>query len=140
MGLNDRKQDQKEDKRGKQLGFSTVDDGWKGFVNYELDGQQKEEVRKLFDKYPDAWSWLQGRVFEGYKLTMSYDGAHTTWNVSLTCKVAGSINAGLTLTGRGGGCQAACVALWYKDTVGLGGSWNSVRSTNGRGLEIDDVG
>ena len=114
-------------------------DSWKGFVNVELSDKDKDAVRKLFDKYGEAWTHILGKVAEGYKLTISYDDPHTTFNVSLTCRALADSNLGLTLTGRGGSVQAACISLWYKDTRMLKGIWDLIPLSSQRGMSETDV-
>jgi len=135
----ERQQEERRNGRGGGSGSPQSNDGWKGFVNLELSDKQKAEVKKLFDRYGDAWTHCLGRVAEGYKLTVSYDDPHTTWNVSLTCRSLADHNLGLTLTGRGGSCQAAVISLWYKDDRALKGVWE-LQPLAGRGrLEETDV-
>jgi uncharacterized protein YktA (UPF0223 family) len=132
----------KEERRGGNGGHAgnkNAGDSWKGFVNIELSYQQKMEAKKLFGKYDQAWTHVLGRVAEGYKLTVSYDDQHTTWNVSLTCRALADSNLGLTLTGRGGSCQAAVVSLWYKDHDLLKGVWELSAVGGRRGLEETDI-
>lgn len=139
MAQVERKQEDARDVRRSNSGGGKVQDTWKGFVNVELSDKEKLEVKKLFDKYGDAWTHLLGRVSEGYKLTVSYDDQHTTWNVSLTCRALADSNLGLTLTGRGGSCQAACISLWYKDEKMLKGIWDFSTIVGRKTMDQTDV-
>lgn len=139
MGQIERVRENERDDRRTATNGRASSDGWKGFVNLDLSDKQKAEVKKLFDRYADAWTHLLGRVAEGYKLTVSYDDAHTTWNVSLTCRALADPNMGLTLTGRGGSCQAACISLWYKDEKALRGVWEVNAVTARRHMDETDV-
>lgn len=140
MGQVERNAENGRDERRGAAGSGKASDGWKGFVNIELSDKQKVAVKKLFDRYGDAWTHVLGRVAEGYKLTISYDDKHTTWNVSLTCRALADNNLGLTLTGRGGSCQAACISLWYKDETLLRGVWELQPLAGSGHLDVDDVG
>lgn len=139
MAQVERQKEEKHDVRRSNAGGGKVSDTWKGFVNIELSDKEKSEVKKLFERYGDAWSHILGRVAEGYKLTVSYDDQHTTWNVSLTCRALEDRNLGLTLTGRGGSCQAACISLWYKDERMLKGVWELSRVGGRREMSETDV-
>ena len=140
MAQVERVQENKRGEAGKSANRGQTNDGWKGFVNVELSDKDKQAVKKLFEKYADAWGHILGRVAEGYKLTVSYDDPHTTWNVSLTCRALADNNLGLTLTGRGGSMQAACISLWYKDQYMLKGIWDMVALAKSTQLDVDDVG
>jgi len=139
MAQVERRQEEKRDGGRSAAGSTPSPSTWKGFVNVDLSDKEKAAVKKLFDRYSDAWSHLLGRVAEGYKLTVSYDDQHTTWNVSLTCRALADSNLGLTLTGRGGSCQAACISLWYKDSVMLHGVWELSPRVVRSGLSETDV-
>jgi hypothetical protein len=136
----ERQIEEKKHGNGRASRAGSGNDGWRGFVNVELSDKDKSKVRALFERYGDAWSHILGRVAEGYKLTVSYDDPHTTWNVSLTCRALADNNLGLTLTGRGGSCQAACISLWYKDETMLQGVWEGVKVAGRGGLDVNDVG
>lgn len=139
MAQVERQQEEKRRGNGGSARNSGGADSWKGFVNVDLSDKEKAAVKKMFDRYGDAWSHILGRVGEGYKLTVSYDDPHSTWNVSLTCRALADSNLGLTLTGRGGSCQAACVSLWYKDATMLKGVWELSAVKGRQQLEVDDV-
>lgn len=139
MGQLERLAEEKRYGRSGDTRGSEVHNTWKGFVNLDLSDKQKQEVKRLFDKYGDAWTHILGRVAEGYKLTVSYDDQHTTWNVSLTCRALADSNLGLTLTGRGGSCQAACISLWFKDSRVLKGVWELSAVATKRMMEETDV-
>lgn len=139
MAQVERTSEDSRDARRSNAGGSKKSDGWKGFVNVELSDKQKTEVKKLMGNYADAWVSVMGRVAEGYKLTVSYDDPHSTWNVSLTCRALADSNLGLTLTGRGGSFMAATVSLWYKDEKMLKGVWELSAVAGRREMAEDDV-
>lgn len=140
MAQVERQQENKREKGQSGRVSGSVDSTWKGFVNLELTDKDKAAARKLFDRYADAWGAILERVGLGYKLTVSYDDPHTTFNVSLTCRALADKNLGLTLTGRGGSMQAACVALWYKDQHVLKGDWTGAAMAFNTQLDVDEVG
>lgn len=75
--------------------------------------------------------YLEATTRENNKITFSYDVAHTTFIVALTCRDKASANAGLTLTARGSSLLNALSALIYKDTVILkDGVWQEYMHTN----------
>jgi len=115
------------------------EDGWIGFVNCELTDAQKAECKKLIGTFDQAWRALHDLIAEGYKMTVSYDDGHTTWNVSLTGRKGAGKNQGLTLTGRGGSEAAAYVSLWFKHETVLKGDWTSQTQPDRFRLRPDDI-
>ena len=115
-------------------------DGWKGFVNLELGEAQKAEVKALALHPDDVWDELLDLVSSDYKLTVSYDGARSVWNVSITCRSTQDRNGGLTLTGRGGGFIAAAASVVYKHIHILNRDWSKSRTQTGMTFDPDDVG
>ena len=113
---------------------------WKGFVDVELTPQEKEAVKALIPKVDDVWSEVLRLVFQGYKLTLSYDGRHNSHNASLTCRSEGDPNNGYTLSGRGGTVWSAVCSLWYKHDVALQGHWDTAKMQQQKLWDDDDVG
>jgi hypothetical protein len=135
---------QQENKRGAakdKARAKATDDGWKGFVTCELNEQQKLAVKVMRDKALDqVWAGFLGLATEMYKLSMSYDTYHDAYVASATGKDPKSVNAGLTLTGRGGTLEGAVAAFWYKHDVVLEGDWSSVGVKGARDTDEDSVG
>ena len=112
---------------------------WRGFVDVSLTQAQKEEAKHMGSDYGRVWTDLIGLVDEGYKLSFTYHAEQTCYTVSLTCNDAGDRNAGLTLSGRGGSVQAACVSLWYRDRVVLEHDWAAAATQGKRALGETDL-
>lgn len=115
-------------------------DGWKGFVNLELTDDQKPLVKALSADSDAVWGELLEMVDSEYKLTVSYEGQRSVYNVSLTCRNAKDPNAGLTLTGRGGSFIGAAASLVFKHVTILKRRWDKAPQAVGRLFEPDDVG
>lgn len=115
-------------------------DGWKGFVNLELSVDEKPDVMRLAASPEDVWSELLEMVASDYKLTVSYDGNRSVWNVSLTCRSVADRNGGLTLTGRGGSFIGAAASLVYKHVHILKRDWSQAVTQLATRFGENDVG
>lgn len=116
-------------------------DGWKGFVQMELNEQQKLAVKVLRDKgMEQVWTGVFALVDELYKLSLSYDTYNDAYICSATCKDPKDKNMGLTLTARGGSLQGAVASFWYKHTTVLEGDWTAAAVKGVRKVDEDDVG
>jgi hypothetical protein len=113
---------------------------WIGFVSCELGKDEREAVKDMIGDAARVWNALLGLVALRYKLTLSYDELHNTYNASLTCQDAANRNGGLTLSGRGGSVEAAICALWYKHDVALGGDWQRAGLSQRTLWQANDVG
>jgi len=140
MGVNDRANERKAAKKTQTARGKAVQDGWKGFVNVELNDLQKAEC-KLWRAHPEKiWNVIWDLEAAGYKLTISCDDRNGTHNVSMTCREPKDINMGMTLTGRGGDVQSAVAAFAYKHSVILEGDWGIVGVAAPRITDEDYVG
>lgn len=116
-------------------------DGWKGFVQVELNEAQKMQVKALRDNaMPQVWANVVGLIDEGYKLSLSFDTYNDAYVCAVTSKDVDSPNNGLTLTSRGGTLDGAVASFWYKHTSVLDGVWNNVPVKGIRKVGEDDVG
>lgn len=140
MGMNDRTDKRNAPKTPKNTPKGGGKAEWIGFVNLELTPEQKAQCKSLLSDVDSAYADVFGRIPLGYKLSVMYDDAHTTWNVSLTCTDASEENAGLCLTGRGGSFNSALVALWYRDVYLLKGKWTAAEKIGLGRMGEDDVG
>lgn len=132
--------DARHDKKVDAAGKRASEDGWKGFVNVDLTADQKTAVKALALDASAVWAVIFDLVDGGYKLTITYDRANGAYVVSMTAKAAQDVNAGLTLTARGGSVQGACASFVYKHSVVLEGDWTSVGVAGGKRFGEDDVG
>lgn len=139
MGVQgDSKVNKRAETRAKQQEDKKAD-GWIGFVNCELTEEQKADCKRHIGAFDQAWKDLHDLIAVGYKMTVSYDEIHTTWNVSLTGRKDTGKNQGLTLTGRGGSEAAAYVSLWYKHEIVLKRDWSSQAQPDRFRLRPDDI-
>lgn len=136
MGMNDRQEPKKRQNKPRSADTRTAFGDWKGFVACELNEAQKAQVKLLFDKPDHLWTVVWDLVGASYKLTISQDDYNGTFNVSMTSRGTKDINAGLTLTGRGGSVLGALAAFVYKHETVLEGDWTSA-GTQGR-REVDE--
>lgn len=137
--MGDRKVNEKSDRKaGKKA--APQNDGWKGFVNVELNEVDKAQVRALVNDMNAVWYVVWDLVDRGYKLTISFDASHDVYNCSMTCRADREPNQGLTLSGRGGTVQAAVASFVFKHQTLLGGSWSQAFDGGGRASGPDFVG
>lgn len=140
MSVNGDKTVEKRQKTREAAREKASADGWKGFVNYELTDDQKPEVKALALQFETVWDEILDLVASDYKLTVSYDGSRSVWNVSITCRSTKDRNGGLTLTGRGGNFASAAASVVYKHIYGLNRDWSQARTQTGMSFDPDDVG
>lgn len=140
MGANDRELDKKREAAAKRKAKTAEKASWVGFADVELTQVDKAALKAMGDMDGEAWETVLELVETGYKMSLSYDELHTTYNLSLTCNDSQNQNAGLTLTGRGGSLRAATLSLWYKHTQMLKGDWTSARSMQKGKMNADDMG
>jgi hypothetical protein len=131
MGANgDRAVNKRADAKANKAA-TRQDDGWQGYVNVELSTGDKEGVSELASMMDDVWATIWDLVDAGYKLSVSCDATHNTYNASLTCKNPVDKNRGLTLSGRGGMIVLALASLVYKHRVLLNRDWTTHQSYSG---------
>lgn len=134
---------QAENKKAPRKGKFTTPDApaqWSGFVDVEMDASDKANFLSVVPPYEDVWEEVEVSVQEAYKFSLSYSEKYTTWNASLTCTLNGHVNAGLTLSGRGGTPHRAMSALWYKHVIMLERDWSKRPANNGRQMGLDGFG
>lgn len=139
MGVNDRVQDRKSDAKAAAKAKANEKAVWIGFADVELTAVDKAALKAMGDMDGEAWDTVLELVETGYKMTLSFDDPHTTWNLSLTCQDSRNRNAGLSLTGRGGSLRAATLSFWYKHSQILKGDWTTARAMQKGKLQADDM-
>lgn len=141
MGAVDHQKEAKRPVRKDQAKTRASEDGWKGFVQCELNEQQKKAVKLLRDEnMADVWTKYLTLVSELYKTSQSYDTYNDAFVVSATCKDPKDRNMGLTLSARGGTLEGAVASFVYKHEVVLEGDWTSAGLIGNRKVDADDVG
>lgn len=139
MSMNGDKVLEKRDKARAAAKAAATADGWKGFVNLDLDDRQRNEARGMIADPERVWDNIFQLVFSGYKMTLSYDANRSAFNLSMTCRVAGDANEGYTLSGRGGSEIAAAASFWYKHAVACEGRWPTGQSSGGQHFRPDQL-
>jgi hypothetical protein len=137
MGAADHQREARSKRTPKDAQPTPVGDGWKGFVNVELQDGHKPLVKASQENPDRLWVVVWDLIDGGYKLTISNDPQHNSYNVSMTCRAAKDINSGYTLTGRGGTVLGAVAAFVFKHDVLLEGDWTR-GSTAQRGAVSED--
>lgn len=140
MGMNDRIEKKPRQKKTDGAQPSLSGDGWKGFVNVELTDAQKPLVKASMSDMARLWTTVWDLVDAGYKLTISNDAQHNSYNVSMTCRNPKDVNAGLTLTGRGGTIEGAVASFVFKHSDILESDWTAVNAHGRRTGDEDFLG
>lgn len=97
------------------------ENGWRGFINVDLNAADKKAVKKSIMSLEDSTNWLLDMAQNGYKFSVNFVLEGKTWIVSLTAKEGP--NKGLTLTQRHADYFVAVAALYYSHTMKLMGDW-----------------
>lgn len=109
---------------------------WQGFVDIPLSEAQKADFKSWNVEADDILAAVASVVTDGYKVTLSHDEKHGTYQASLTCLADGDPNRGFTMSGRAGDpLKALAVALYKHLEIAQGGVWANVASTTPR----DDI-
>lgn len=141
MGASDHIKEAQRARKGAAAKQKATDDGWKGFVQCELNEQQKIAVKRLRDEnMGQCWTDYLSLTGELYKLSQSYDTYNDAFVVSATCKDPKDKNMGLTLSARGGSLEGAVASFVYKHSIILEGDWTVVGVQGARKVSADDVG
>lgn len=116
------------------------DDGWRGFVNVELNDAQKAAVKAMRADIQKCWAVVFDLVEGEYKMSLSLDAKNNAYVFSMTARREKDVNQGLTLTSRGGTVEGAVASFVYKHSVVLEGDWTTAARRGTGGMSEDDVG
>lgn len=109
------------------------------FVRVELSTEQKDEFRALVDAGEFDRFSIDDFLKSGYTVKFSAQDAGKTITCSVTCGVAGDVNCGLILTGRGRDSTTAARVVAFKDVYCCDdGAWASGERRGGEAS--DDIG
>lgn len=97
---------------------------WKGFVNLKLNEEQKALFLSWDVHDDDVWLLFTGLLTEGYKISSSYNGQNSTYNVLLTCNNPSSPNAGFGLSAYSPNWYNAVRLALFKHEVIFQGVWD----------------
>lgn len=113
--------------RRKGKGSRRDDDStWLGFVSIDLSDTDRASLAQLHFEAEDAFSFLEEMCDDGYKVTVSEDGAHSCYICSATGRTPDNQNRGYTLSGRGKTFLGSVASLAYKHiTLCERGAWTN---------------
>lgn len=97
---------------------------FKGFVNYRLSEEDKENFMAWEYDDHDLFLLIAGDNQQGYKLTMSFNSENDTFVATYMCNDPESPNAGYCLSAYGNDWYLALKTLTFKHNVVLEGQWN----------------
>lgn len=129
MGVNDRKQDEKEAQRAKRGGLVGQAE-WRGYINVNLSPDEKAQ----FDEWmrgDDPWEVLQEVVQSGCVVTVKLNAGNSSGCLaSITQRSVGSLNAGLCVTARASSAGKALFrAVFLVASLGVESDWAAVHPT-----------
>lgn len=97
---------------------------WKGFINRKLNDAEKELFLSWDVHDDDVWLLFTGLLTEGYKISSSYNGQNSTYNVLLTCNQPSNPNAGFGLSAYSPNWYQAVRLALFKHEVIFHGKWD----------------
>lgn len=97
---------------------------WKGFVNANLNQQEKKQVKENLLAEATGFESLMNAATAGYKCSISYSIPEDTYTMSLTGQYQQRPNAGITMSMRHKELIVAISAMdWCLKEAGELGSW-----------------
>lgn len=108
---------------GAKVTSKSVDQEWKGFVNYVLSETDKEQYSLWGVDDHDLWLLVAGHQQCGYKLSVSFNAKNDTFNATYVCNDEKSPNKGYCLSAFAPDWYNAVKILAYKHDVVLDGLW-----------------
>lgn len=109
------------------------------FCRIELTEAEKDDLRADYLPNASPIGIMTDLAIPGYKFSYTLGDDGKTHLVSLTCRAVEDVNAGLTITARGGDVSKAIVVLGYKVLILCGErAWREVEHE--RGGRYDDIG
>lgn len=109
-----------------QLRRAESADEWAGFVPCNIDEAEKAAFEQWYHGDDQAvWGYLSDSLFEGFKLSTSFDKANDCYICSLAGRPdrAGEVEYSAVLTARASDFNTAVALLVYKHDVILGRDW-----------------
>lgn len=115
-------------------GNSKVITDWKGFKDFRLTAEQLEGFAAFETHDDDLMDLLQTVLAEGYKFTLTYNGAGDTYNAAMTCNAEKNKNQGYTMSAFAPTAYAALRLLMYKHFVLLETDWENIPAPQKGGM------
>lgn len=110
--------------RGKGKGGGSVaGNALPQFVDVKLTAEQRLEFSTWKTRDGDLVTFLQSMADDGYRVGVAWSGERQSYTVSITCREAGSVNAGLCMTSFAGTLETALWLALYKHIEVTGERW-----------------
>lgn len=93
------------------------------FVRYKLGKDDISAMKAWFAAEPDYWRMIQGAVFAGHKLSVSWSDENDTFYTALTCTNEGSKNRFKVLTSRHSDLEKSLAQVAWLITQFLPEEW-----------------
>lgn len=93
------------------------------FVDVKLTAEHRAEFSTWVVRDGDLVTLLQSMADDGYRVGVSWSGEKQSYTVSVTCREAGSVNAGLCMTSFAGTLETALWLALYKHVVVTDERW-----------------
>lgn len=112
-----------------------TDNGWKGFVNVTLTGEQKEALGLWDVQDGDIWDGIATYNETGYKITSSYNSTNKSFTATCIGGEGTGKNAGRAVSAFAPTPYQAMRTLLFKVSVLLPPTWTDYKAALG-----DDIG
>lgn len=100
------------------------------YVRYTPSVQDQQRLKGINPGYNKSDLYLNERIADGYKRSLSFDRTNGCYVASLTCNDEKDPNYRSILTGRGGDAETATIWLAYLDDVVFERVWVQDTMTN----------
>lgn len=126
MGVNDRKQSEREARKEQRKAEARGVAPWRGYINLDLSRDDKEQF-EAWVHTGEAWEVLAACVDAGYVVSLKANPNGGGSLASVTQRAAGHVNAGLCVTARGGTADVALFRVMFLVLrLTVEGSWEDV--------------
>lgn len=98
---------------------------WQGYVNVELNKQDKDEITKIKNPAEYVDTVVTDLVANGYSMKVRYDDYNQCFAASFYCENSADPNAGWCLSMRGNDWFTALFRLCFVHGTLLSGTWNT---------------
>lgn len=93
------------------------------FVDVKLDAEGRRGFLDWLPTAEDPVAYLQRFADDGYRVGLTWSGAHQSYTLSVTCRDSESPNNGLCMTSFAKTPAQAVALAWYKHTHVCDGVW-----------------
>lgn len=120
----------------KAKGKETKKAEFKGFFNFEMTQEMKDECRQWISSDENIGIELENALASGYKFTLSKDVRNDGYQATMQSNDPSDVNAGLCMSAFGKHWYQACGVVLFKHVVLLQKKWEDTKPK----IADDDIG